>query len=614
MTEERHDGMTEDGKSKTTVQRVELTITVGAKDLLDFIKAHEKHKESGPDKLTIKTTDPIPSRVSIERPDGKRIETEGETKDFQLSFQTTFAPGPGMACFRCVIAGDVVKVRLGDIKPEDWHKLADILTKRNADLGLTIPEWTPKLVQAELVRAERFPVAAGFSPVHKLAQRSRAGLPLFPEESRQFHELRTPLNWAVGLALFSRTLKNNPGGWQEVTVADLTQRVFSLAERRGDHREDILAEVVKLHNTKNAYVRFDWERRGRVWYRTVALGSEYAIPSLELIVRDRKTRRLVRPTDPAWRSLVRPFQVKGRRAYRPNGQDIKTLPSDRFFLDRIRWRWNPSFVEDLKAEVALDAKGRVKRDASGKVMRGGYYIQVADAIFDALSRLRKENAFVASDLLVLLATDIYRPKRSNAAGRFTVEREAEGLFARLGLEADPKHPDRRENSVAAAIFRLKQLDIAALLPGSDERPRPPSEAELASGRRKSPFYRLIRSALYTPPAALISKEEAAALEVEETEGGAEAVPPADQAFLPGLQPPAIPSGADIRAARENAGMNLRDFARKMGGPSFKTWSIIETRQRSAGAGRIPEEVWQRVRDFVAKYGPKPDPGEGKGGA
>ena len=164
--------------------------------------------------------------------------------------------------------------------------------------------------------------------------------------------------------------------------------------------------------------------------------------------------------------------------------------------------------------------------------------------------------------------------------------------------------------VAAAIYRLKQPDIAALLPGSDERPRPPSAAALSSGRRKSPFYCLVRSPDFTPPAALVSKEEAAALEAEE-KAEAEPVPEpspkaavqkSTQAVLPGLDlPPAppIPTGAEIRAAREAAGMNLRRFSEVIAGPGFSTWSRYES-GKPIRVGSIKPDVWQRVREFIAQ--------------
>jgi len=476
--------------------------------------------------------------------------------------------------------------------------------------------------QVKAVSHETFPVAAGFAPMHHLAKRDRAELPLFPDESRRFHQLRTPLNWAVGMALFYHTAKDSPGDWQEVRIADLEDRVFCLTERnaprRGDYRTDILAEVLKLHSEKNYYVRYNWERVGCAWKRTVVLGSDYAVPNLEIEFMDKQTGRRVIPSDPALRSLTVPLEVKGRRVYAPDGSRILALPPDRYKMYRIRWRWNPSFADDLKAAPVLDQKGKVRRDAAGKVLRGGFNIQVAERIFNALTILRKEKAYVAHDLLVLLAHDIYKPpKQSTAAGRNMVEREATHLYDLLGMVPDPKHPDRIEQTVAAAIYRLKQPDIAALLPGSDEVPRPPSEAEKKSGRRKSPFYRLVRSPEFTPAAAIVTKEEADVLKAGEGKD-VPALPPAKpparpgrkmkQKSLPGLEappPPTVPSGADIRAAREAAGLTLRAFAEQMAGPDFSTWSRYES-GKPIRVGKVPSDVWQRVADFIAQHKPKAD--------
>ena len=89
------------------------------------------------------------------------------------------------------------------------------------------------------------------------------------------------------------------------------------------------------------------------------------------------------------------------------------------------------------------------------------------------------------------------------------------------------------------------------------------------------------------------------------------------------EPPAqpIPDGKAIRAAREAAGVNLRDFARNMAGPDFSTWSRYES-GRPIRVGSIKPDTWQRVRDFIAQHAPKPsetgsgkaDPDGGKGAA
>jgi len=479
-------------------------------------------------------------------------------------------------------------------------------------------EKTPK-PDRTFPRREQFAVSKSFVPMHHLSKRNPAGLPLFQEESHHFHEIRTPLNWAVGLAMHYFTSERVPGGWQEVTIRDLQDQVFNLtdrnAPRHSQQREDVIAEVVKLHTQRNYYVRYEWERRGRAWHRNIALGSDYIITNLELVFRDKKGRRIL-PSDPSVRKWAVPLELDGRRVTKPGGKDIiKTLPRELgYFLDRIRWRWNPSVADDLKPVPALDTKGNVKRDAHGKVMLTGYNISAVVRIFNAMATLRAERAYVACDLLVLLALDIYKPPRQSTTERNVIEREADRLYDQLGLEYDPKNPNRREETVAGAIYRLKKEDIGALLPGSDEYSRSDPNPE----RRKGLYYRLIRSPEFTPRStrSLVTKEEAEAIAAEYSETTPAVPEPTTQApeiekvnqlVLPGLElapAPPIPSGKDIRAAREVAGINLREFARMMNGPAFKTWANYET-GKPIRVGSIPQEIWQRVRDFIAQYGPKP---------
>lgn len=524
-------------------------------------------------------------------------------------FPLTYTHDRARAFFPVWVGLNFTKGGLAALTKEDRSEFWRVLIGTFAPLAagpITFPTTPRKPDQVNPIPPENFHVAAGFAPMHRLAERNRGGRPLFPEERRQFYDLRTPLNWAVGLAFFARTSEKAPGDWQEVTLADLQSRVYSLTERQarrhGQQREDILAEVVKLHSAKNFYVRYEFERLGRFYRRNAVLGSDYAIPNLELVFRDRKKRR-VYPSDPALQSVTIPLEVKGRRVYTPDGKDIKALPKDRFKLYSIRWRWNPSFVDDLKAAPLLDQKGKVKKDNTGRPLRGGYNIQVAVRIFKTLATLRNEKAYVAHDLLILLAHDIQKPPKQSQAARNVIEKEANRLFDLLGLEEDPKAPGRREEIVAAAIYRLKQPDIGALLPGSDERPRPSAAAD----RRKSPFYRLVRSSDFMPAAALVTKEEAAELKAETVQP---ILPPppkkpapevAVQKVLPGItEDPPVPSGADIRAARAAAGITLREFAHTIGGGSFNTWARYE-RGEAIRAGKIGPETWQKVRDFVKKH-------------
>ena len=533
----------------------------------------------------------------------------------KIDLATTFAPGPKMGELRGLLGGEV---RIwtwsqSGLTPEVWKTFSDALNARNAALGLIVPEAKEGAV-AVPVSAGTFAIAQGFIPMHKLSERNRSGLPLFPEESQTFHALRTPLNVATGLALFRFTSPDRPGDWQEVTINALADQVYCLTERdaprRGDHAPDVLGEVVKLFAETIAIVTPRTEKCGRIYKKRTELILDRIIATLGLTYLDMKTGRLVRPDDPSFQKFTKPLEVKGRRVYTPDGKDIKALTGDRWKLELIRWRWSPTIVDDLLASPVLDKKGNVIRDKAGKVIRGGWNVKVFNRIFDALFRLRSEKAYVAHDLLILLATDIYKPTGQSTAGRNMVEKEAGRLFDLLGLEYDPKHKGRREEAVAAAIFRLKQPDIGALLPGSDELPYQPSQADLLGGRWKNPRYRLRRSALYTPP-GILTKAEVAAIEAEyEATPGPLALPEpkktkADQIAFPGIieDAPPIPSGSSIRAAREAAGVNLRDFARMMDGPAFKTWSNYET-GKPIRVDNIKAGVWDRVRDFLSQHGKK----------
>jgi len=614
MTEEQKDGMTEElYTGDKSAWRFELRIQLKEPDRPDFfLKARTRHTDTGPDMLRVIIAEPPGVDVWKKTPDA--LDNGSVEEGMFLVFPTRFSPGDVPGSFHCIIARELINLDMTGpaAEPGAFAALAKAMTERNAALGLADPVPTSSTPTVPTVHYNK--VAGGFVPIHHLAERRPGGLPKYPGALQDFYKLRTPLNTAVGLALFSLTSEKAPGGWQEVRLADLTDRVFCLTERdapsRGDHRTDVLAEIVKLHETKNFYVRYVFVPRGRFFERSLAIGSDYAIPNLELVYKDERGR-LVRPSDPSLRALAVPLDVRGRRAFTPNGENILALPGGRFTLDRIRWRWNPSFVDDLEAAPALDSKGRVQRDKSGKVLLKGYNIRVYKEIFDALFRLRAERAIVAARLLWLLATDIYQPpEQCKEKDRNVIEREAGKLYDLLGLEKDPRAPGRREDMVAAAIFRLKQRDIEALQLGSDERPRNPSAAERKSGRRKSPYYVLRRSPAFAPPSKLISEEEAAELEAEAREIEEDQVEPDQppkpsegkgvQGVLPGLdiQPSEqIPTGAEIRAARTAAGLTLRRFAEVIAGPDFSTWSRYEIGK----AVRIKPDVWQRVREFIAEH-------------
>jgi hypothetical protein len=578
---------------KTILQSGGFRLKIGADadGMKVFAEAHVRHEQAGPDVLTV--TAPI-IRVTL---GGKDIAGEG---DLGLNFQTTFATGPDAGRLRCIIAGELTEIFLADIPPEDWRVFVDTLTTRNAAQGFVIPHGEPLPG-----RVFSFPVPGGYvRPIFGLSE-AKKDLPLLME----FHEPQTPLNWAVGLAMFSLTNEDRvrAGSWQEATIRDLEDRVFNLTEldapRRGDHRDDILAEVVKLHTVKNWYYEIDVVQVGRAWTKRATIGSQYAIPEIQLVYLDTKTGKRTFPNDPAIRALLRPLEVQGRRVRKPEGKDIPSLPKGRWQIDAIRWRWVQAFNDDLMLAPALHETGRRKglpmKTVRGKSIRKGYLIRVADNVFTALGRLRAEGSGskYACRLLIMLASNLNKTEDGIKADR---------VFRMLGIPEDyqDRAHEKPEEVIARAVLRLKERDIKALLAGSDEYPRTDPNPD----RRKGPYYCFRRSPEYTPRTGIVSKETALAIEAEyqvTPEPPALSDPKDGQGALPGILKDAgpIPSGADIRAAREAAGLNLRRFAEAIKGGSFNTWARYE-RGESIRAGTVPPEAWDQVRDFIAQHGKK----------
>jgi len=502
-------------------------------------------------------------------------------------------------------------------------KLIDDLVAPSLEKWKAEDKPQPKIMPPDRVCAvspENFAVAGGYvRPVFGLSERVE-------DRSRlqEFYAPQTPLNWAVGLALFSLTDKDRirSGDWQEVKIEHLVDRVFCLTERdaprRDNQRTDILAEVVKLHTTRNWYYEIKTVQVGRAWKKRAVIGSQYAIPELQLVFLDTKTGKWTFPmdsTDAAVWALAVPLEVKSRRILKPDGKGILSLPPDRWKLEAIRWRWVQTFNDDLLLTPDLvengKRKGLPKKTTRGKIIRKGYMIWVADNIFTALHKLRKEGprSKYACRLLIMLAHNLNKTESGIAADR---------VFRMLGIPENYEARTHRkpEDLVATAIARLMSFDIKALLPTSDTTPRIDPNPD----RRKRPYYRFIRSPDYTPrigiASGITSKEDALAIEAEYADAGEaveeDAQPPklpgrlkANRVVLPGIKaPPAqlIPSGPDIKAAMKAAGITIREFAKLMGGPtSISTWSCYQN-GKSIRVEKISPEVWQQVRDFIAAQG------------
>ena len=575
-----------------------------------FAEAHGQHVHEGPDVLTIAT--PL---LKVTLGDQKVL----DKGTLGLNFGTTFAPGSGTGQdLRCVIAGEVTVLNALDMTPEDWRAFADRLTERNAALGLTVPEPKEGAVPVPY-RAEYYHMPGRLFDTPRNAT-AQGNLPAIERWFRQ-----TAFNRTVGMAAAALTKTDTREAildWQSATVEEVADLIFCRSEEgtlaHGQNREDILKAFEALRAIPVPIVKIDWKQvgtdRNPRWVKEYKLRVASLLQSYGAVFVDKTTGKRVVAADPAYRK----DRIKGKAdrrktmkelvAQNPADGILESFPPDRFTLTGFEWRWNTDIAEDfICPQVALDGKGRPRlKLKKGRHIEGSRFINLNRRYFTVQKHLREAGSTYAPRLLDLIVSEKTHIT-SHGKGAVWIEIEAPKVIKWLGLwseyENRPKHV--LEDHVAPAIMLLIKekvmLPESWLVPQTDKNP----------DRRKNPFFRWKVAELWST-VALVPEDEAKEIEdelVKQAEAE-EAVrsqpqPEKDQLVLPGLieaaQP--IPSGPDIREAREAAGMNLRDFARMMNGPAFKTWSNYET-GKPVRVGSIKAEVWERVRDFIAQHGKK----------
>ena len=435
--------------------------------------------------------------------------------------------------------------------------------------------------------------------------------------------MQTAFNRTVGMAAAALTKTDTREAildWQSATVDEVADLVFCRSEEgtlaHGQNREDILKAFESLRAIPVPIVRIDWKQvgtdRSPRWVKEYKLRVASLLQSYGAVFVDKKTGQEAFAADP----IRKPDKVKGRTdrrktikalvAQNPADGILESFPPDRYTLTRFEWRWNTDIAEDfICPQVALDKKGRPRlKLKKGRHIEGSRFINLNRRYFAVQKHLREAGSKYAPRLLDLIVSEKTHIT-SRGKGAVWIEIQADKVIKWLDLwveyQGHPKHvmEDHVAPAVMALIREKVMLPESWLVPQLDKNP----------DRRKTAFFRWKVAELWST-VALVPPEEAKEVEAElvkEAEGAqSQPEPKTDQAVLPGLEePPAvpIPAGSVIRAAREAAGLNLRDFASMMDGPAFKTWSLIETGKRSTSAGRIPEAVWKRVRDFIAQHEP-----------
>jgi hypothetical protein len=415
--------------------------------------------------------------------------------------------------------------------------------------------------------------------------------------------------------------------WQSATVAEVEDLVYCRSEEgtpaHGQHREDILKAFEALRAIPIPIVRIDWKQigtdRNPRWVKQYKIRIASLLQSYGAIFADRRTGKTVYHGDPE----LKKEKVKGRPDRRKKLKELvaqnftdgilECFPPDRYVLTGFEWRWNTDVCEDfICPHVALDEKDRPRRKLKGgRHPEGSRFINLNRRYFAIMKHLRDRGSKYGPRLLDLLVSE-KRYISDRGKGFVWIEIAADKVIKRLDLWGEyqnrPKHV--LEEHVAAAIMELIRekvmLHESWLVPQLDKNP----------DRRKSEYYRWKIAELWST-VALVPPEEAKEVEdaiVAEAEAKAEAArsqpvqldKPADQdQGVLWEEPPRkqIPDGKTVRAAREAAGLNLRDFARTIDGPDFSTWSRYES-GKPIRTGKIPEAVWDRVRAFVEKHGPK----------
>ena len=449
--------------------------------------------------------------------------------------------------------------------------------------------------------------------------------------------MQAAFNRTVGMAAAALTKTDTRAtilDWQSAPVEEVADLVFCRSEEgtpaHGQNREDILKAFEALRAIPVPIVKIDWKQigtdRNPRWVKEYKLRVASLLQSYGAVFIDKITGKEVRAADPTHKKNLIKAKADRRKtmkelvAQNPAVGILASYPPDRYTLTRFEWRWNTDIAEDfICPQVALDGKGRPRlKLKKGRHIEGSRFINLHLRYFAVQKHLREAGMTYAPRLLDLIVSEKTHIT-SRGKGAVWIEIQADKVIKWLDLWTDyqdrPKHvlEDHIANAVMALIKEKVILPESGLVPQVDKNP----------DRRKTPFYRWKVAELWST-VALVTPEEAKEVEdelVKEAEAAevAGSQPKADQAVLPGMEAPSaqpIPEGYDIRAARKSAKVNLRDFARIMDGreavlkeevqpePSFKTWSMIETGQRSSSAGRIPETVWQRVRDFIAQHRPK----------
>jgi len=355
-----------------------------------------------------------------------------------------------------------------------------------------------------------------------------------------WHNAMGPMEIQTMMSLFSLTDRERPGGRQYAKMADLKARIYPGGDR---HTEPVWKLLNRL-DRKVPFIEVGWNDKGK---------RIYDIGMFRLLV-----------------TTGYRFEGKDHPLRFENGELVIDGEPDEVF-----WELHPQFVRDLLMEPELSAQGTPVMDRNGHVRsKGTGFLDTSFEMIEVLQpELRKRRDMIAIRLICVLMGDwnVYRNK--------IIERGAQGLFAKLGLE---DKPDRRNiERVARAIGNL--IDLGFLDPASTREPLESHNPE----RRTGAYYRL----------GLTDKWRA----MWHTPSGRIEIPSQERARIEQLtiHPEPDIKGEDVKVIREKLGWTIRKWASEMGTGSIWLWSKLENGEldRHGVPKPVPKECWERIQDL-----------------
>ena len=550
-----------------------LTVTLPTTEIAAFAKARIAHQvwikqQPGPRPDTLSVTATL---ADPQQPD--------KHEHAAVTFPVCFLPRDEVGRFWFWLGGILMEITV-PAGAADWPELVRRMRARNAALGIEEPknQATPSTV----MRGDYFKASGRLMDTPRVA----ASQGKLADIGRWYEQ--TGLNRRVAMAaaaLTQATTREAALGIQRATIAEIEDLVYWREDgtpAHGQHHEDILWAFEALRALPVPIVKVEWQQVGtnrRKRFRKVyKLGIGQLIQTYWPIWRHRATGELVYAETPPHDKHVierKPDRRKRMRELVEANAAVglrSQFPADCYELEAIEWRWNTDIANDYICPQSASTPRKRRHEGSRFVMVHRRYFAVQKHLA-AMHLVYAQRLF---DLIISEKSHI-KSRRGRAVW---VEIQAEKVVKWLGLweeyQKRPKHV--LEEHLQRAIQAL--IAEGVMLPRSDELPRQPTNRD----RRKTDVYCWKVAELWST-VALVQPEEVQIIQAEQLE-------------LPGIPRPDIPSGAAVRAAREAAGINLREFARRMGGPDFSTWSRYEA-GKHIRVGAITPEVWKRVGEFIA---------------